>query len=463
MKKILSIASAVMLLVTVSCTGNSESSQSSINEPKFTEDGKPVITVGNFGYSDPLFSDYLNAPADMEIELVNYAQNTDNSLSPNDRINAAHRELDMALISGNAPDIILADPDEISRLNRQGALTDLFSLMEKYDGIKKEDFTDCALEGLTVDGKFPAIMENYYIYTAAAKTKFVGKEYENWNAGDAISFYNSLTDGKNFWNADSETALADYMLKIEGMNCIDMKANTCDFSGAFTELLDFCKQNPVKVKSNPDFSQMDNGDWYFFQQEELCGGLNDVQLVYPIIINGFNFSLAQKTFCYFNEEDITFVGYPSENGCGAYIQPAEALIGICGQSGNKEAAWELVNRMIRHRDHPSEIMNSDVMGIPVFKSELEWYYNLPDNYASSINSENYKYNGTSDEAVNIPQEYKDMLYDYILSVPANPYTPQSLSYIIEEEYEQVIHDSRTAKEAADILQNRIETYLSERS
>lgn len=469
MKKCRSILCGIMLALSMtfsaSCSSGEKSPDMPMNEAKFSEDGKPVVTIGIIGYTDDLLKtkNALARPKDIVIETVDYYDGIDNELTYKEQRKAVQQKIDADLISGNAPDIIIADSEIIYRLNRIGALSDLYQLMDQYDdGIKKEDFTDCALEGLTIDGKMPAILENYCIKTAVAKTEFVGKEYENWTAADAMKFYGTVADDQEFCEFFDESSLADYMMKLEGINCVDMTNNTCNFSGAFTELLDFCKQNPIQVRSWESTDTFDE----FRSREWECAGLNDAYLVYKLSINGFNSSLASSTFGYLNKADLTFVGYPSENGCGAYITPAidNGLMGICSQSSNKEAAWELLNKMIKHRVRKEQVTNSDVMGIPVFKSEWDYYYDLPSDYASSINSDSiYAYDGSHYNSISITQEYKDMLRDYILSVPVNPYTPQSIEYIIEEECDPVILDNRSAEEAASILQNRIETYLSEKT
>ncbi len=453
---------ALSMTFAASCSSGTKDSSMLMNEAKFSEDGKPVVTIGTVGFTDEMFlsKNKTARPKDIIVEIVNYSDGVDKDLPVNEQERIIRQKIDSDFISGNAPDIMIADSEEIYRLNRLGILTDLYQLMEQYDGIKKDDFTDCALEGLTIDGKMPAILENYYIRTAAAKTEFVGKEYENWTAADAMRFFGTTAENQDFCEYFDESSLADYMLKLEGINCVDLKNNSCNFGGAFTELLDFCKKNPIQVRSfeyAEDFDELK-------QKERQCYGLNDAFLVYEIPINSFSSCLASGTFGYLNEADLTFVGYPSENGCGAYVTPAinNGLIGICSQSSNKEAAWELLNKMIQHRVRPEKSAHSDVMGIPVFKSEWEYYYDLPEDHNSSINSKIYTYDGSRDTATYITQEYKDMLRDYILSVPVNPYTPRSLEYIIEEECDPVIIDNRSAEEAASIMQNRIETYLSEK-
>lgn len=468
MKKALLFLSAILTAATVSCSQKSQSSSEvSLTETKFTDDGKPVVVVGTFGYTDPLFNDSLNKPTDFEIEIVNYANGIEADYSTKETENAYYdtimHELDMALLSGNAPDLLCMTPDDTERLNRLGALTDLYSLMDEHDEYKRDDFLPCALEGMTVDGKLPAVMDGYYIFTAAAKTKFIPKEYENWTAADAMEFYNKFHDEMDFCDRTEESSLADYMLKIEGMNCIDRNNSKCDFSGAFTELLEFCKSNPVQVIPQLSVAQMTDEQWREYFADKESKAINDVQLVFPIRIDGFTSGLGQFTYGYFNKEDITFVGYPSENGNGTYVYPASAMFSICSQSGNKENAWKLLCRMFKHQPVLEKSMHDGTRGVPILKKQLQSDYDRHPDYNQSINNGNILYNAVEKDGGYITQEYKDMLYEYILSVPANPYVPESLRYIIDEEVDPVILDNRTAEQAAEILQSRLEIYLSERS
>lgn len=457
MKKILSFISALLLISAVSCSdvkeGKNEPSGSSelkISEPEYTEEGKPVITVGTMGYIDPLFSDYLNMPQDVEIEIVDYSKGITPDYSSrekeNDYYDAVALALDMALISGNTPDIMCLPVDNMQKMINQGIMTDIYILMDEYDGLKRDDFTECSLDGLTVDGRLPAIMENYFIYTAIAKTKFVDKKYENWTASDAMYFYSKLSgfgEDMEFCKAYDNTEFMDYMIKLEGLNCIDMKNNTCSFGSDFADILDFCKNNPIK---------------YTTYNEADFSGFNDNQLVYKLCISGLNSGLAQETYFHMNKDEITFVGYPSENGQGTYIEPKwQQLFGITEQCGNKEAAWDILCRMMKHHKTLEKYEINGTIGVPVLKAELQKDYDRHESYNNSINANIWTQNENEQEY--LPADIKNMLYEYILSVPANPYIPQSLEYIISEECEPVVSGERTA----EILQSRISIYLSEKS
>lgn len=460
MKKTM-ITAAVMMIAAVSCTSKPDSSVSE-KEPVFTEDGKPVVTVGSFGYYDEALGDYLNFPKDIELNYVNYFSGTEDW-------DEARRALDMALITGDGPDILFTSTEHMYTLIRKGAMADMFALMDEYGGFQREDFLPNALEALTVDGELPAMIDNFAISTAIAKTKFVGKEYTNWTVDEAMEFYNNLPEDMDFVEPESTDSLSRYMLGKLGKDSIDYTSFTCDFTnGDFVRALSFCADNPIPEGITPDFMKMTDDERYFYSKDQVTRGMRDAQLVFPLRINGFNESLADNIYARMNREEVTFVGLPSSDGNGASTNTfffKGIPYGIMKSCGNKEAAWELVCYILRHRPKVEAYTSDDTQGIPVLMDQLMYDYELSESHASSINHELYFPEAMVEEGEGfyLPQELKDELYDYILSVKLDFYYPTSLDYIIDEECAPALSGDRSPESAADILQDRISTYLSEQS
>ncbi len=470
MKKTLSFLTALIALCTaVSCNSDKPAETSlPMNEPVYNEEGKPVITVGTMGYIDPLFNDHLNKPKDFDIKIVDYTKGIEADYSSQESENqyyaAVNNALNTALLSGEAPDIICTNVTDMQNLDKKGVLTDLYPLMDKGNALTREEFLPCVLEGLEVEGRLPAVMEGYHIYTAMAKTKFIPKEYENWTANEAISFYEKYKGQMDFYESTANTDLANFMLKIEGLGSIDHRKAVCDFGTSFKNTLQFCLDNPVKVIPRPNSEFADDQTMNDYSNDQLTRGLNDTQLVFDLIIDGFDSQFGQRTYGFFNKEDVTFVGYPSENGTGTFIRSANPLYAITEQCGNKDAAWELLSAVIIHQKKLEPYMHDGTRGIPVLKEQLQRDYDRPSDYNNSINN-GYMWNWNNyGEEEFITQEYKDMLYEYILSVPANPYFYNwDLQNIIDEEVEYAINGDRNADDTAYILNDRLGTYLSEKS
>lgn len=198
-------------------------------------------------------------------------------------------------------------------------------------------------------------------------------------------------------------------------------------------------------------------------------GLRDEQLVFQLTINGFDSALAEMSYGYLNFKDFTIVGLPSNDGSGArawrYRQTCP--YGILKGCSDKESAWKLVSSYVKYRKPLDKSASDGTLGIPTIKSLFDIDYERGEDYSNSINRKVYKpvldANENDNITVYLPQELKDKLRDYIFSAKIDIYFPNELLDIVEEEYQPVLAGERTPEQAAEILDNRITTYLSERS
>lgn len=446
-KKIMILLASAVLTAATAC---GEKGEVSLTETSYDESGRPVVTIGMFGNGPlPDLGDHLSAPTDIAVEYVNYAKDVGEDYG-NEK---AFMQAKQAILSGDPPDIIALPPEFMLKLYKLGALTDLYEFMEEYDGLKPDEFLPNVLEGFELNGELPAMAEAYTIRTYFAKTKFVGKEYENWTPQEAMSFYESMPEGMSFMEENGgEATLMNYMLNMSYTDYASPFSNTCDFrGGGFTKILDFCVNNPFEsgyVSSYEDYWSLP--------------GIVDTYLIYPIFIEGFNGGLAGNTYLSMGGDDITFVGYPTENGQGARISPATELYAITKQSGNKENAWEILSYILKKRTSKNNTTSSPY-GLPILRAHLESDYDESPSYHASINRGTSVFCGMEldEESSVITDEYKSMLADYIESVKMDIYSPLQVKYIIDEEAQAVLAGERSAEDCAEILDNRVSIYLSE--
>lgn len=457
MKKLIAFSAAAALLCAFTACSSGKESSITMNEAKTSDDGKTIITVGNFGFYDSAFSDTLGFPQEFKVESRNYMKG---DISFDD----AARQLDLDMIQGDAPDVLFAPPDKLYNYIRKGAMADMYELMDEYGGLEREDFLPNVLEGLTINGELPAVVDSFFISTAVAKTKYVGEEFTNWTPEQAMQFYSEMPEGMDFLG-DEDRSLSFYMLRNPGKGCIDYTDYTCDFSGgSFTDTLRFCAEHPFVEGYVPDISTMPEEEML-----EYFGGTKgtDRQLVYRIDISGFNHSLANDAYANLSREDFTFVGLPSSDGNGAKTYTnniSSQPYGILKNSSSKEAAWKLVTQLLRYRKPLEKFAWDDTLGIPVLVSQFNIDYDRSSSYHNSINCDLYPPGEWEEEkAFRITDEVKEKLRDYIFSVKFDIYYPDELSYFIDEECDPVIAGERTPEEAVRILDDRITTFLSERS
>ena len=124
------ITLALSITFAASCSSGTKDSSMLMNEAKFSEDGKPVVTIGTVGFTDEMFLSKNKAamPKDIIVEIVNYYDGVDKDLPVNEQERIIRQKIDTDFISGNAPDIMIAYSEEIYRLNRLGILADLYQI-----------------------------------------------------------------------------------------------------------------------------------------------------------------------------------------------------------------------------------------------------------------------------------------------------------------------------------------------
>ena len=461
MKKFFSLLAAASLLTcAVSCSSERKDEEVPEQEPFVYEDRKTVLRVGNFGFHEKAFGDYLTFPKDIEIEDVNYCNN-------NSGYDEALKQFNMDMICGEGPDIIFAGGDLMHDLIAKGTMTDMFALMDEYGGIQREDFLPNVLGGLTVDGKLPAVVDSITIYTAVVKSKYAGEDYADWTVRDLEELYSQMPENMDIIDAANEE-VERFMLKNISRNCVDTANYTCDFNDPdFIEALRFCQQHPVDEREIPDYQHMSDSAIADYSRDWETRGLRDAQFIFPVRINGFTSSLGNDVYAYLNREDVTFVGYPSKNGIGSvtsYNTGNAMPYGITESCANKEKAWEVVCSVLRYQDKLEKYMVDDTKGIPVLMSQFQNEYDRSDSYNNSINGEYILPSEVwdDDKTFTLPQDIKDKLRDYIMDAKVDIYYPLVVDDIVYEEAEAVMAGERSPEDAAKIIQNRVSIYLSEK-
>lgn len=464
MKKFLSFI--LPLSFAAACFSCGENKDISLTEARTTEDGKSIVTVGSFGrwFNIPDLNDTFNMPADIEVELVNFNEGIENDYTDE----RAFMQARQSIISGEAPDIIALPPEYMIKLYNAGALTDLYELMDEYGGVQADEFLPNVIESFELDGELPAVAESFYINTYYAKTSNIGKEYESWTPEEAMEFFKNMPEGMRFMEANDGTdTLIRYMTKMSYTDhAVVSDLQSGDFSGgSFGDILRFCTENIIEPDRYSDtLADMPADEARVYWEEFEYSAINDTQLIFDVQIGGLDNQLTNGTFRHTAGEDITFVGFPTENGSGADVHLNSDMYAISKRSGNKEKAWELLSYIIKQRPRKDNTKGADY-GIPVLKKQLESDYNASSDYYNSVNKPTH-FPGSpldSEHEVRISDEYKDMLCDYIKSVKLNVYAPYEIKNIIDEECDAVLAGEKTPEECIDILNSRVSLYLSENS
>ncbi len=467
-RKITALTLAVMTLCCgVSCGKDKpEDISDSQEKEENVESSANIITIGMPG-ANMLAMPYVTGFNDYsrknklgyELEVVDYSKMVEDD--DDEYASKAVNKLKMDMATDNSPDIVVLHPMYMAELLQKDVFADMYELMELYDGANSEDFLPNVLEGFEYEGELPVVSPNFYIRTAVAKTEFVGEDAENWSVEQVIEAYEKYSGEMQFVGTQTEEGFfADYMLRKASKNCVDLENYTCNFSNPeFLSILEFLRDNPKQSAYDPDLEAMTDQEIDAFLRDRELEFINDTSLIKPVTIDNFGQSLGNQIFSSFGGEDVTFVGYPSEDGEGAYTY-TNWLYGISRESKNKEGAWEFINYLLSE-DVQTEFYETG--GIPVIKKYLDAQYNNKDKEDHRSIYYGLYVPGDYDAGMYITEEAVQQYYDYILSVRFEPYMDYRIDSIIDEECAAAIAGEKSPEEVARILDSRISIYLSEKS
>lgn len=368
-----------------------------------------------------------------------------------------NREFMMKLLTNDAPDIVISsDYESIRSFGDKGAFTDLYSLMDNDTEINKSTLLPNVMKAFeSENGALYCLPSSFNINTLMVKSKFHNNE--NWTVDDMISVYDNAEKDVYKW-IERDRMLS---LLLDGTDFVDEKNGTCSFdSPEFVELLKFCKRFPVELdqpeKNYDSPEQMDLLNQFYTDQRHSYN--RDENLINPITLSkgsiGGGYSYAKAMF----DEDVTLVGYPSDNGQGGRISTYNH-IAVGADCKQKEVAFEFVKEFVKS-------VYGNYGSIPViekdFEAELDSWMTLSGGFAAIAENGYYEDDGL--KVYPLTQEEREHIEEYIRNITELLPTEQSaLNSIIFEEAEAFFADGRTAEEAAEIIQNRSEILVSEQS
>jgi ABC-type glycerol-3-phosphate transport system substrate-binding protein len=392
--------------------------------------------------------DFNKNNSDYKIKFVDYS-----SYDEEGEYGAGIEKMNMDIVSGNTPDIIvLAEDMPVSSYINKGLFTDLSGYVNRDPERRNVEFLTNIMDALRTGDKLYQIMPSFFVGTVAMKTRF--------------------TDGKNVLSIKDCKDLMDKMgvkadaafgimprdsfleqgLYYSGDNYIDWENKKCNFDGeSFIEFLEFANQFPA---SYPDSAWEEYKDTLYLDNEAL---FNIVHL------NGF------RTYSYMRDvqfgEDISFVGYPNDLGINNSVIVPYNRLAISSQSQYKDAAWEFIKIFLSE-----EYQDKVEYSFPIRKSSFDKlgeesthkeYYMDGD---KKVEYDDTYYVG-GQEVVAKPLSKEDVvnITNFVKSLSLMCDVNSSVNNIIFEEASAFFSGQKSAKEVADIIQSRLSIYVNENS
>ncbi len=371
--------------------------------------------------------------------------------------------LNNEITSGSGPDIInISYGIDIEAYANKGIFVDLFTLLDKSESLKKEDFLDNIIEEYTFDDKLVAIPCRFNIQVALAKTSIVGDK-KGWSVNDLIKFAEENPEMEIFDYA-SNVSVLNMLMTYNNDSFVNYEEGKCNFdSDEFKTIVEFAKGFP----SASEFKYDENAKKMPFklQDEELLLSINTISSMNE-------YQMYKSMFA----SPSTSVGFPTMDGSylGSLLNTSGNTYAISSQSKNQEGAWSFIENALLTDDISSLGFNS---GFSTQKALLEKMFEdaMTPNYVLDQNGEqvmnhdgtpmvsshSWNYDGWETQILPATQELVDEMRENIASLKLAADQDNEIRSIIMEEVNSYFEGQKSLDEVVTIIQSRVNLYVSE--
>ncbi len=428
-----------------------------------------IITVGML-YNDTeitsKITDFNKSHTDYRIKIADYSKYNEWDDEKEKQLNSASKQLKMDIVSGKSPDMIIVyDYSLISELASKGTFTDLYTYLDKNEGLSKDDIMPNVIKANEIDGKLYSMVPTFSVASFACKSKFCDKE--NWTIDDLINTMHDNPDMQFMNYGNTKESIFEFLVGSCCDEFIDYKKVECNFnSDDFKKILEFCNEFPDENEQiDWETATDDEIQEYWNEQETMC--LNDKALLSDAsFYNLKEFSRLKKIT--FGDDDITLVGVPSSDGKGALISTGNSMA-ILESSPSKDACWEFIKEFFTEEYQTNERYNYRLPSlVSAFEQKAEDSMHKPyylDEDGKKVEYEDTYWVNNHEITINpLTEEEKDFVVDYIKKADKvySGFTDE-VREIMVEEVTKYFKGEATSQQTIDKLQNRIGILISEQS
>lgn len=402
---------------------------------------------------------------DYRIKLEDYSKYYEYDEETHESINDPENQLKMDIAAGKTFDMVILSGNSAlyQNLASKGMFTDLYEYLGKNGSASKDEFLPNVLKACEKDGKLLCISPTFNVSTYAIKKKFTDKT--SWTFDEMMEVYNQHSDTMRLLgNTDKKETFYTLYRNMNG-GFIDYNKGTCSFdSPEFVKMLELI--DGMDLETEHDWESMTDEDYDAYYKDRETAMLNDKVLLSEI----YFYDIRQYTRARYGTigDEITLIGAPTNSGNGAQLTLGNCFA-ITASSPSKDACWEFLSQYFTDDYYGQD----NVWNLPSVETYLDKCLDeaMEDPYWIDQDGKKQTYEDISwiaEKEIKIPnltKEERDMIKEYLLSADSSgTYSYDETIYkIIDEEVEAFFNGERSAKETADILQNRISILVSEQS
>lgn len=427
---------------------------------------KTVLTLGCMGVSQSLQSSVIKfnkSSVEYRINIKDYAADLYNATDVTDWEQAYKdviTRMNNEILTGKGTDMLVIDPSMNLKLFAvKGVFADLNSYFDSSDALKREDLVESVLKAYTVNDKLIAIPKNFSIETLVGPTSVVGEEM-GWTMAEMLETAKNMPEGSKIMEDINRSYLIELLLLGSMDDFIDWESGKCNFTGDdFLGILELVKTYPDEIDYNEE-----RPSWPELVKD------NKILVTNMNLYDTGNYLVTEEVF----GQPITCIGFPNSSGSNGAVMQGSDAVAICSGSKNKEAAWKFIEAFLLERndryawDFPST--KADLKAMMDEAMVANYMYDENGEIMYDENGEPMQYDkggygwGNSDEMYYIyaaTQKQVDDMMELINSTTTLASHDTQLIAIIEEEAAHFFHGTKSAKECAEVIQGRIQTYVDE--
>lgn len=422
-------------------------------KPEDIVDKKTLVLAGPYISNDTKkrVIEYNRNNQEYRIVIKNYSQYN----SEENGYTGAVTQLNNEIISGRMPDILMIMDTSIPVENyiSKGLIADIGKLIENDEELSQVEFLQNVFDAFSVNGKLYYVVPDFSVSTMVAKDSLT-KGIDCWNMDEMERVLAGMGGNAAAFGEMTRSGFMYSVMAYCGNEFVDLSTGKCSFnSDNFIRMLEFAKALPKEI----NYDDMGDEYWENYWETYQSQYRENRTLMMGCYISGFEY-LVENIKGNFGD-DYAFVGFPTENGGGSYINCNTSYV-LSAKSSNLDEAWNFV------RYYLGEEYQKDLR-LPVRKDLfLEQAKRVTERpYWEDENGEKqyYEYttmiNGETVILEPFTEEQMNQVTDFIQSVDSRFYYDQEVMKIMEEEMEAFFSGQKSAAEVADIIQRRAQMYI----
>lgn len=465
MKKLMALI-ALTALSAFSCTSKAPAAATASDtqaekEPQTERSGEdiiltmPIQAVHRFCFGGrDLVQEFSDADNGYKIVLKDYAEGFDPAAQPSFSVDSLldwDRELTLDIMKGGIVDIIpvcFTEPGKFHILAEKGAFADLNTFIDSDDTIDRKELFGNVLEACEIKGELRYMPVSFDIDTLAGPTGYVGSR-ENWTFDEMKKRWEKMPEGATINGYTTESNVYYTLLRENLSSFIDYDKAQCSFdSERFVSMLDF-------------LDSFDDHTGYKMEKD-----YNAPEFLRDFPISGF--MQYHQLLGQYQVGDLSFVGYPSDEGGVSYFDIGVDKIAVSALSSpeKQRGAWEFIRMLIsydcQYGNGFSGYNGTDAQfAFPINRKAFEDMGR--DQYSHEGETVFDPVSGQEVKGPYITKAEYDSLVELIEDTrKVNAEMERDIYEIINDEIFAMFWHEKTSREIAGNIQNRVQLLVSER-